>query len=268
MIDLHCHLLPGIDDGPRSMSDAVTMARAAVAAGTTAMVCTPHMHPRFPTRPATVLAGVAALAERLREEDVPLEVYAGGEIALGHLPKMSDADLAMACLGSGSWLLLEMPFRGWPLGLAETVRDLEIRGYRVVLAHPERAESIQRTPDRLRDIVGRGALVQITAESLTGDNGTAARRTAQVLLAGGAAHIIASDAHSAGPWRPPGLTAGLEAAAKSLRVESEALSWMVYEGPAAIVAGRPVKPPRLTPSRRLREDVRPGPGAPRSPTRG
>ena len=63
MIDLHCHLLPGIDDGPRSMSDAVTMARAAVAAGTTAMVCTPHMHPRFPTRPATVLAGVAALAD-------------------------------------------------------------------------------------------------------------------------------------------------------------------------------------------------------------
>jgi len=185
VIDLHCHLLPGIDDGPRSMSDAVTMARAAVAAGTTAMVCTPHMHPRFPTRPATVLAGVAALAERLREEDVPLQVYAGGEIALGHLLKMSDADLAMACLGSGSWLLLEMPFRGWPLGLAETVRDLEIRGYRVVLAHPERAESIQRTPDRLRDIVGRGALVQITAESLTGDNGTAARRTAQVLLAGG-----------------------------------------------------------------------------------
>ena len=88
-----------------------------------------------------------------------------------------------------------------PLRLPEILRDLEIRGYRVILAHPERAEPMQRSPDRMRDIIGRGALVQLTAGSFVGDHGPAARRTAPLLLAGGAAHFLASDAHSAGPWR-------------------------------------------------------------------
>jgi protein-tyrosine phosphatase len=268
VIDLHCHLLPGIDDGPASVRESLDMARAAVAAGTTTVACTSHMHPRYPTPPAVVHAAVRDLSERLTALDVPLRVVPGGEIALDHLPRMSDADLSMACLGQGDWLLVELPFRGWPLGLADTLRDLEIRGYGVIIAHPERAEAVQRAPDRMRDVVGRGALVQMNAGSLTGDHGRDARRTAETLLAAGWAHFIASDAHSAGPLRPPGLAEGLGAAGAALRVAPDALRWMVEDGPRAVVEGRPVRPPRLTPSRTPRADAGPAPRARRSPTRG
>ncbi len=264
VIDLHSHLLPGIDDGPATVGDSVEMARAAWESGTREMVCTPHMHPRYPTAPESVRLGVAKLRTALAEAGVPLEIHTGGEISLEWIDRMSESDLAMATYGAGGrWLLLEMPFQGWPLQLPQLLRDLEIRGYGVVLAHPERAEAVQRGPDRLRDLIGRGALVQITAGSFLGDHGPAAKRTAAALLGGGAAHFIASDAHSAGPWRPPDIQTGLEAAAAAIGVEPEALSWMVEEGPAAILAGEPVRPPKITSARRPRAGGRPGPAGPR-----
>jgi len=200
---------------------------------------------------------------------VPLEILPGAEIALSYLPRLDDEQLHMASVGGGGrWLLVEMPFQGWPIKLPQIVADLEIRGYGVILAHPERAEAVQRAPDRMRDIVGRGALVQLTAQSLLGELGQAAHRAARMLLAGGVAHFIASDAHSAGPWRPPRMEEGLAAAADAIDVHPQALAWMVEEGPAAVVEGRPVRPPRLTPGRRPRGVERPAPGAPPQPTRG
>lgn len=268
MIDLHCHLLPGIDDGPARLDDAVAMARAAREAGIRTVVCTPHMHESYPTDPTRVHEGVRELSAALEEAGVDLRVLPGGEIALDYLPRLSDAGLAMASLGGGGrWLLLEMPFQGMPLRLPEILRDLEIRGYGVVLAHPERADAIQRAPDRVRDLVGRGALVQLTAGSFLGEHGPGARRTALMLLAGGAAHLLASDAHSAGPWRPPQLEPGLVAAADGIDAHPQTLRWMVQDGPEAILGGGPVRPPRLTASRTPPGAARPGPGARRPATR-
>lgn len=260
VIDLHSHLLPGIDDGPATLPASVEMARVAWEAGTLAMVCTPHMIARYPTTPHQVRAGVSELRTALAEADIPLAIHTGAEISLTWLDRMNDEDLAMASLGgTGPWLLLEMPFTGWPLGLARTLRDLEIRGFRAILAHPERAEAIQRRPDRLRDLIGRGALVQITAGSFLGEHGEAARRAAVVLLGGGAAHFLASDAHSAGPWRPPGLDVAAQAAAEAIGVHREALSWMVEDGPMAVLEGRPVRPPTIATARRPRGGVTPAP---------
>jgi protein-tyrosine phosphatase len=268
VIDLHCHILPGIDDGPGTVREAIGMAQAAVEAGTTTIACTSHMHPRFPTPPAAVHEATRDLQARLDATDVPLRLVPGAELSLEWLPRMSDADLGMACLGSGDWLLVEMPFQGWPLRLADTLRDLEIRGFGVIIAHPERAEAVQRAPDRMRDVVGRGALVQVNAGSLTGEHGPDARRAAEALLRSGWVHFLGSDAHSAGPWRPPGLGDGLAAAARVLRAEPDAVRWMVEDGPRAVIEGRPVRPPRLTPSRTPRADAGPAPSARRSPTRG
>jgi protein-tyrosine phosphatase len=120
----------------------------------------------------------------------------------------------------------------------------------------------------MRDIVGRGALVQLNAGSFLGDHGPAARRTAALLLAGGAAHFLASDAHSAGPWRPPEIEAGLQSAADAIDVHPQTLRWMVEEGPAAVVEGRPVRPPRFTPRRTPRGAGHPASAGPRQPTRG
>ncbi len=268
VIDLHCHILPGIDDGPASVPESIRMAQAAVDAGTTTIACTSHMHPRYPTSPGVVHDGVHDLQRRLDALGVPLRLVPGGELSLEWLPRMSDADLGMACLGDGDWLLVEMPFVGWPLRLADTLRDLEMRGFGVIIAHPERAAAVQRAPDRMRDIVGRGALAQVNAGSLTGERGLEAKRAAEALLRGGWVHFLASDAHSAGPWRPPVLGDGLDAAARVLRSEPDALRWMVEDGPRTVVEGGPVRPPRLTPSRTPRAGAGPAPGAPRSPTRG
>ncbi len=201
------------------------------------------------------LAGAGARGRRgaargLEREGVELTLATGGEIALPFLAGMSDDDLAGASLGgAGRWLLVELRGAGWPLGLAERLADLEIRGFGVVFAHPERAEFVQRAPDRLHDLLGRGALLQLNAGSLLGEYGPRAAKTAVALLRGGMAHLIASDAHSADE-RPPRLTEGLAMAAAELHVEPEALAWMVEEGPRLVAEGRPVRPPRLAPARR------------------
>ena len=269
MIDLHAHLLPDLDDGPSSLADSMDMARAAHGSGIRTIVCTPHMVDRYPTDPGRALQQVELVREALDVAGVPLAVLPGAEIALSYLDRLDDEELRMASVGGGGrWLLLEMPFQGWPLTLPKRLSELEMRGYRVILAHPERAESIQRAPDRMRDLVGRGALVQLTAGSFLGEHGAAARRAALMLLAGGVAHFLASDAHSAGPWRPPELEAGLQAAADGIDVHPQTLRWMVEDGPAEVIEGRPVKPPRLTPRRRPRVGVSPAPAAPRQPSRG
>jgi protein-tyrosine phosphatase len=266
VIDIHCHLLPGVDDGPGSMREAVAMARVAVDNGIRTMVCTPHVHERYVTGPDAVMEGVGRLGEALAREEVPLEVLPGGEIALSILPRLDDDDLRGLSLGGGGWLLLELPFRGWPIGLGETLRDLEIRGFRAVLAHPERAESVQLAPDRLRDVVGRGALLQITAGSFTGEHGARSKRAAQTLARNGLLHFLASDAHSAG-WRPPELRDGLAAAAAELRLPEEDVAWTVTEGPRLVIEGRDVRPPRLTRERRLRGAERRERTAPPRPRR-
>jgi protein-tyrosine phosphatase len=246
------------------MGEAVAMARTAWESGTRVVVCTPHMIREYPTEPSALAPAVERLRRALADAEVPLEVSTGAEISLDWIHRLDDADLRAASLGGGGrWLLLEMPFRGWPLRLAEILRDLEIRGYQAVLAHPERADAVQRSPDRMRDVIGRGALVQLTAGSFTGEHGPAARRTALTLLGGGAAHLIASDGHSAGSWRPPDLASGAAAASEALGIDPQALSWMTREGPAAILAGGPVRPPKISASRRPRGDGRPERAAPR-----
>jgi protein-tyrosine phosphatase len=269
VIDLHAHLLPDLDDGPASLAGSIDMARAAHAAGIRTMVCTPHMVERYPTDPRRTLQEVELVREALDVAGVPLAVLQGAEIALSYLGRLDDEELRMASVGGGGrWLLLEMPFQGWPLTLPKQLAELEMRGYRAILAHPERAESIQRAPDRMRDLVGRGALVQLTAGSFLGEHGPAARRAALMLLGGGVAHFLGSDAHSAGPWRPPELEAGLQAAADGIDVHPQTLRWMVEDGPTEVIEGRPVRPPRLTPRRRPRAGASPAPASPRQPSRG
>lgn len=245
MIDLHSHLLPGIDDGPATVSESLAMARRAVEGGTATVVCTPHMLPRTPVEPARVHEGVRLLRDELRKAEIPLEVLPGAEISLDVVRRMGDGDLAASSLGgNGRWVLLEMPFTGWPLDLGRILDDLDMRGFSAVLAHPERADSLQRQPDRLRDAIGRGALTQITASSLTGEHGLAASRTARTLLRNGWVHFIASDSHSA-DWRNPDMRDGVAAAAEELSLDVERISWMVQEGPSLVLEGAAIRPPRL-----------------------
>ena len=240
MIDLHAHILPGLDDGPVTEDGAVAMARAAVAAGTRAMATTSHVSHGFGLGPDELAAARAALAERLGREEIPLELLQGGEIAPDRLPTLSEDDLRALTLGGGSYLLLECPFS--PAGgLDLMVADLLRRGYGVLLAHPERSPSFLRDPDRLATLVERGALAQVTAGSLTGAFGDTVRRAARTMLERGLVHVVASDAHDE-RHRPPGLPS-----------DDPQLEWMATAAPAAIIEGRPLpERPALTRARRLR----------------
>ena len=245
MVDLHAHILPRIDDGPTSDGDTVEMARMAATDGATVVACTPHRGYRYDTTPGQVLTGIAGAQSAIDAASVELRLVPGLEIAIDRALAMDEAELRAATLGgTGRWLLIEMPFQGWPLELSDLLTALEVRGFGVVIAHPERAQAVQTSPDRMRDIVGRGALVQLTAASITGDNGPRPKRCAEQLLRSGFAHVIASDMH-APTWRPPGLSEAVAAAATALRISPGELTWMVDDVPRAVIEGRDVRPPRL-----------------------
>ena len=211
MIDLHCHVLPGIDDGPATAADAFALAAAARTAGTTVLIATPHVSWEYPNRSAAIASLVEALNERLRGTGVPLEVRTGAEIAMTMLGDIAPEELSSLTLAGGRWLLVEPPFTPVISGLEAIVAQLERRGFGVVLAHPERCRGFQRDPGMLAALVARGALISITAGSLNGRFGELVRRFSYELLRDGLVHNVASDAHDLAR-RPPALAGELERA--------------------------------------------------------
>jgi protein-tyrosine phosphatase len=232
MIDLHAHILPGLDDGPRSLDEAVAMAEVAVAAGTHAMTTTSHINHLFGLTPTDLAEKRTNLAARLAEEGLELELLPGGEIAPDRLPDLDDATLHGLALGGGRYVLLECPFMPRP-DMDELVADLQERGFDVLLAHPERSPTFMDDPTRLADLVGQGALAQITTGSLAGDFGEAARHAAATMLRHDLVHVLASDAHDAF-HRPPDLRAA------GHELDAAQHEWMTEAVPAAILAGRPI----------------------------
>ncbi len=159
MIDLHSHLLPGLDDGARNLDQAMSIVRAMAADGVRAVAATPHVRDDWPTTPREMEEAVAALRTEVERAGVPLEVLRGGELALDELARLDETEQARFGLGGNPrLLLLEFPYWGWPLGLAQTVRQLAAAGIVSVIAHPERNGEVQERPDRLDEIVRAGAV--------------------------------------------------------------------------------------------------------------
>jgi protein-tyrosine phosphatase len=241
VIDLHTHILPGIDDGARTLADAIAMAEAALADGVGAVAATPHVRDDYPTSASTMQSRLGEVRAALDRAGLPLRVLSGGELALDRLDLLPDEELRRFGLGGNQGvLLLEMPYSGWPLELLSRVLELRDRGIRAVLAHPERNPEVQATGERLRAAVNAGALVQITGASLDGRLGRKARAAARSLLDASLVHMLASDAHM-----PEVRGIGLSAAA--LAVGDERLArWLTEEIPAALLAGEalPARPQR------------------------
>jgi protein-tyrosine phosphatase len=243
MIDLHSHILPGLDDGAATLEDALAIAEAAVEDGIRVIAATPHVRADYPTSPEQMEQLVEKLRQELRAADVPLELLPGGEIALDRLPDLGDDELRRFGLaGNPKCLLLEAPYFGWPLGIEDTVFQLQLRGFRVVFAHPERNGDVQASPELLTPLVERGMLVQLTAASLDGRLGPGAQKTARRLLELGLAHLLASDAHA-----PDLRQIGMSAAARAVG-DNDLSRWLTEDVPAAIVAGSeiPARPARHT----------------------
>ena len=242
MIDLHSHILPGVDDGVGSLAEACALAIAARYAGVTAIAATPHVRLDYPTTPAEMEAGVAAVRGALAEASIRLDVLTGGEIDLGRLPSLAREDVERFTLaGTGRYLLLEFPDQGWPLSLELAIHGLKRDGITAVLAHPERNDAVQDRPARLEAAVEAGAVVQVTTGSLAGVLGRTAQATAKRLLKLGLVHLLASDVH-----HPDSRVLGAAAAAETIR-DDALVRYLTEESPYAIVVGDelpPLEPPR------------------------
>lgn len=237
MIDLHCHVLSGIDDGPETVEGSLSLARAASAAGTRTLVATPHVSRRYPNDAATIARLVEDLNERLAAERIAIEVRPGAEIALTSAADMAPERLADLGLGGGSWLLIEPPFTPAAGGIDSILLDIVRRGHRVVLAHPERCPAFHRDRAVLESVVRAGILTSITAGSLVGRFGGEVRRFALGLVRDGLVHNVASDAHDHS-GRAPGMAAELrQAGLQPLAI------WLTSDVPAAILAGGEIPPP-------------------------
>jgi protein-tyrosine phosphatase len=236
VIDLHSHVLPGIDDGPDSIDGSLDLARAAAANGTRTLLATPHVSWRYPNGPATIAPLVDALNERLRADEIALEVLPGAEIAMTRLADLEPDELARLGLDGGRWLLVEPPFTPVLTGLDSILLDLQRRGYRILLAHPERCHAFHREPEMLAALVGAGVLTSVTAGSLVGRFGADVRRFALGLARDGLIHNVASDAHDH-VKRPPSIAAELTEAGLAPLVD-----WLTRAVPAAILADGEIPP--------------------------
>jgi protein-tyrosine phosphatase len=231
MIDLHSHVLPGIDDGPETIAGSIALARAAERAGISTLVATPHVSWRYANTAETIARGVEQLNERLAQEGVQLEVLAGAEIAMTRIDDTAPEELERLALAGSGWLLVEPPFTPAASGLDTILLELQRRGHRVLLAHPERCPAFHRDPEMLARLVHGGILTSITAGSLVGRFGAPPQRFALSLLREGLAHNVASDAHDAVD-RAPGMASEIEQA--GLGPLSD---WLTREVPSAILAG-------------------------------
>jgi protein-tyrosine phosphatase len=239
LIDLHSHVLPGLDDGVETIEEALALCAAAAEDGVEVLAATPHVRHDYPTTPEQMEDALAAV----RAANPALQVISGGELDLAELDRPKD-ELARFGLGGTRWLLVETPYWGWPLDITERLFQLRLHGFGVVLAHPERNADVQERPELLDPLVAGGTLVQLTAASVDGRLGRGPARCARELIDRGLAHLIASDAHA-----PDVRAVGLGAAVASLRDE-ELAHWLTAAVPESILhdAETPSRP--VTRSRR------------------
>ena len=216
MIDLHNHLLPGIDDGSPDLETALELARMAVAGGITHMVCTPHIHPgRYDNTPQTIAKALDEFRQGLSQAGINLKVSAAAEVRFGMEIMMNVASASVPFLGQWQGrnvMLLEFPHGEMPFGAERLTQWLIQRNILPMIAHPERNKALMKQPSKLKPFLDQGCLLQVTASSVAGDFGEAAQDLAQQLLEENRVTVLATDAHNI-KHRPPVLSKGVEAAA-------------------------------------------------------
>ena len=237
MIDLHCHILPGMDDGPETMREAIQMARAAVDDGIYTLVATPHINTA--SLDLTDLFAFSTKMQKALDElryqctvlDIPLILMAGGEVNTG----MGMDYIRPFAINSESYVLVEFPHSFLPGDAAETIFNCVMAGFTPIIAHPERNQSVLERPDRLGDLIRAGALLQITGGSLLGNFSGHPKACAEHLLKMGLVSFLASDAHSSSHRRPV-LSSAVRAAARF--IGAEPARDLVWANPRAVISGR------------------------------
>jgi protein-tyrosine phosphatase len=234
MIDLHCHILYGIDDGPATIEDSLELAHAAIQTGIDKIVATPHVSWQYNNDSSTISRLTAELNSRLESEGMALQVLSGGEIAMTYAIELAGGEIGRLGLGASRWLLVEPPFTPVASNLDAVLLNLQRDGHRILLAHPERCSAFHRDPKMLGTLVREGILTSITAGALVGRFGEQVRRFALQLAREEMIHNVASDAHDS-IRRPPGIASELERSGLG-----PLTGWLTEDVPAAILNDQPI----------------------------
>jgi protein-tyrosine phosphatase len=240
VIDIHSHVLPGIDDGVKSMDEAIEFCRIAYEDGTRTLIATPHMKEGFYDNPLeAVRQHVAALEERLDAEGIGLRILPGCEayFSAGLVEGIREGRIATLADGK-LYLLLELPFQQQVVGLEETVFNLKVAGITPIMAHPERIRYFQEDLDRLESVLRQGALSQLTSSSLIGRFGRKVEAVSLEMVRRRMVHFLASDSHDLS-YRPPRLSAAVERLSEL--VGEEAARATVDANPSAILQGKTIE---------------------------
>jgi protein-tyrosine phosphatase len=241
LVDIHCHILAGIDDGPETMAQSIEMARAAAEAGITTVAATPHLRSDFPKVKVDEIADRCAdLQARIVEEGIELTVIPAGEVGLSWALEASDDMLRRASYRhSGTDLLIETPTVGGAM-LPSLLGQVRARSYRVTLAHPERLTDFQEDPSVLDRINEQGVLLQVNADGVLGNpRKSRSAKLAHALCQQGLTSVIASDGHRGTERRPVGRLAQAIAPLSEL-VGDDAVPFLTESIPVAILAGEPI----------------------------
>ena len=241
MIDIHSHILPGLDDGAGSMEEALAMARCAAADGIRIMVATPHVITGlYANSREVILEAVEQIQSVLEENEIPLTILPGAEYRLEpDLGRRMARGRLLTINDGGRYLLVEMPATVVPDYAVQVFYELQLQGVQPIIAHPERNTGFAGTPALLQDLITRGALAQLTAGSLSGLLGSKAAATARTFLKLGYAHFIASDAHNSRD-RAPLLAAATKEAVRLLGEEQG--QSLVVRNPHRAVRGEYLDP--------------------------
>ncbi|MEA1927045.1 MAG: CpsB/CapC family capsule biosynthesis tyrosine phosphatase [Thermodesulfobacteriota bacterium] len=239
MIDLHCHILPGIDDGPKLLDESIEMCRIAVNDGISKVVCTPHyVAGKYNNNRKKIIKCVKKLQVSIDSEQIPLTLTPGSEIRLDlNLIEKIKAGELMTMNDSGRYIILELLDEALPQNMEEIISTLIFAGIIPIIAHPERNSAIRRNPEIIYQLVQLGALAQLTASSLTGRFGSRIEKFSVFLLEHNLVHMLVTDAHSSSQRRPV-LSRGLKRL-KAIVGEKTAME-MVETIPEKILNGEDV----------------------------
>lgn len=238
MIDIHTHVLPTIDDGPTTMTESLEMCRIAVNDGIKKIIATPHVQNGMYDLDANkVLEKIYLLNQLVKQEGLDLVIFPGAEVHLND--RLLDAEILkessiLTINGGRKYILLEFPFQWVPSGTEHVIFKLRSMGFTPILPHLERNFKIQRDPYMVRHFAEMGAILQVTAQSITGDFDAAPLKCVLWMLKNNLVHVIASDAHSP-IARPPILSKAVKVVSEMLG--EEAAKKMVLEHPKMILEG-------------------------------
>jgi protein-tyrosine phosphatase len=243
MIDIHAHILPGMDDGAKNWEQTLQMARLAVEDGITVMVATPHLFKGRMIDPSQlntreiILQRVAQLKDKLYEEKIPLEILPGCDFPLSFESlQFLDDGQALTINDANRYLLLELPDTALPPATEEICFHLQSKGITPIITHPERHMILQEMPYKLKRLIDLGCLVQMTGNSLTGWFGRGVKKISRQFVKLGYVHLLATDTHDP-KQRPPVLS---QAVIELSRLIGEKRAQaMVNDIPQKIIAGEP-----------------------------